>query len=482
MFLTNTLDPAGFHDPLWSTPWNLDLSPRGGSPASPPGSGIQNSAPGFPGRSLLETESSGLRLWLSTQDVALRLRKVRVTRKIHPPCDAGRPKDLTNCTIREARQGFRGIGLGNGGGTSSSIRKLRFALLFLLTVCVACVDYVSIRAEEAPEAGGAEAADAESLEVAAIDPTQRRTAAAAARIPLLLGTLAKVPESVVNPVTVPPRRYSGIAVNAIPLPQSTEDYVVEKRRLVDPLRDLYDIPMEEPDFLGQAAEDIESTRGVVERELSQAPQTPELKRALAIQRLVEKLAFRKLRKEARSTLRERFEDDPSYDIYLYREERAEISRLDPSNPNHDDYDFEEVRAAVLEGDDDGEKDITLFHWGPLSVNDSGDVKLDLAELKSQRVIPREIELATEEAEDLAAEPFFEGKSFKLNTDVRFRPRVHKLLENESFSEVIGKTGVTFEVDFFSDVLRRRYMKAELESTLRPDGETGVFFNLVIYGN
>ena len=207
------------------------------------------------------------------------------------------------------------------------------------------------------------------------------------------------------------------------------------------------------------------------------------------QRLATKVAFRHLRRLFRAELKDRFQDDPSFDYYDYLEQRREIGRLGRPDMTTQDVSIEEIlesaRSDAHDDEDTFERDIPLLDWGPLQLSDRGQLKLGYNRLASDQTSSR-VKLALEENEEGAPPPptsrslLFGRRTWRFDADLKFRPDVRELGRG-GYRELLGKVKATAEIDFYTAMLQRKYMSTEFEISVDEENRASFFVNLVIYG-
>ena len=78
------------------------------------------------------------------------------------------------------------------------------------------------------------------------------------------------------------------------------------------------------------------------------------------------------------------------------------------------------------------------------------------------------------------ESLFSGKTFRIDTDVRFTPHLSEVLGGDT-REFFGKVKAGVSIDFLDPLLHRRYLSTEIETWHKPNGDSAVFMNFVIWG-
>lgn len=280
--------------------------------------------------------------------------------------------------------------------------------------------------------------------------------------------------------TRPTNRYrrSGVAMNAIPCPH--HDRMIEEPATALPVArptgqtwlhwlgidDMWDAP----------------ARGDAARSYIPSPTVPHDQRFAAVGRLANHYGFRQLRKMFRSQLRDRVSQDPTFRYYDYLEERDAISTLGRSNGRDGSLAVAEARRSVLadsDSEDAAEQDLAVLSWGPLQVDDRGRLQVELQKLREDPPSSvDELEIAPEESEKPLGDSLFRGRSYRVNTAVKFRPRVDRY--DEGFREILGEVGGRVEVDFFTPILERRFLGTEFEATVDEEGRTAFFVTFKLY--
>lgn len=272
------------------------------------------------------------------------------------------------------------------------------------------------------------------------------------------------------------RRFSTVAISTMapPVEEYTWDVETDERRLPS-LRD--------SDFSMSSADAVDDDLALpAHRDLITPPTAPTDPRVAALGRLAHKLAFRQLRRFFRSELRDRYQEDPSHRFLDYQEERAEIGKLGRGYSDvNENFELQQVRQGVLQNDEERiEDDVTLVNWGPFRVDDRGQFRIDVNKLREQRQSTGKLTIAPEERERPLTDSLFRGRLYRLNTDLKLRPNAHSILRGDSYREMLGEIGAKIEVDFFTPIIERKFMSAELETSVDEDGDAGLFVTFTLY--
>lgn len=284
----------------------------------------------------------------------------------------------------------------------------------------------------------------------------------------------------------PPRRYSTTTIQVRRPPESP--CATSVWPLVDSL-DAFcsrERPIDCFDPDGSADGDGSTDHGHARAGLNlvRRPAVPIDPKVAGASRLARKLAWRQVRRFFRSDLRDRYKSDFTMDYYAYLSERDDIGRLgrDSGGLVGEDFELQKARQSVLRSTDDHnvERDITLVDWGPIQLNDSGQLRVDVSKLRREPAAQNLTIAPDLDPDQPAGESLFRGRLVRLNTDVKLRPDVSALIEGDGYRAVLGEVGASVKVDFFSAILQQRYMTAELETSIDEDGDTGLFVNFTLY--
>ena len=201
-----------------------------------------------------------------------------------------------------------------------------------------------------------------------------------------------------------------------------------------------------------------------------------------LRRLIQKVTFRQVRRLLKGELRRQYASDPTMGHREYLSRREEISQLGRA-PEERSFDLElsnEVRNDVLAIDGDDEKAVVLIDWGPFQLDDTGHFAVKAHKIGDQNQGSLDQFVVAPEEDRAPRLPLFRDYYYKFDTDLKFRPKLNSLLHGEDYIEFLGKVAASVSWDFYTEVPHRKFFKAELETTIQPDGEVGFFVNFVIY--
>lgn len=268
-------------------------------------------------------------------------------------------------------------------------------------------------------------------------------------------------------------RYSVMSLMTIPVPESLHEVTLAERAVTPVLpgaRDVSADPAGEPDaYAGFYHEDLVAQ---VDRPLSL--------RERGLRRLARRIAFRNARKYMRSQIKDEFETDPSYHFSDYQADRDAIWMIGREDSREDSEVFEEFRRGVLADDPDAvEAEINLVEWGPLQIDDQGGLSVNMRRLFRKSQAPPSVELsAAKEEEATEGESLFTGRSYALDTDLRFTPHVSELAGG-GIREFFGNIKASVECDFRDPILLDTYLSTELEAQFKTNGDVAIFLNFVL---
>lgn len=315
----------------------------------------------------------------------------------------------------------------------------------------------------------------EPREVASIDrraPELEASARAAGSLQATLFTLLSPFRPVAAPPQLSPRRSSTVALAAIDLPHGLDEQLpVPARTAMDELART---------LLGCCTGSWGLDGGGTCEPIP-APDVPADPRYLAVERLAVKVFYRQLRRVLGSALRDRYSEDYTYDYFDYVAERERISRLDPER-RVESRELIGTRATILENERDEvlaeQPRLTIAAWGPLRIDDYGHVRIDLERLRDDPVSGT-LTLAPDDFEKPLGESLFKGRIYRINTDLKVKPRLREVGTN--FREFAGEVGAAVGIDLFTPILEKRYLGAELETTYDEEGRAGFFVTFKLYG-
>lgn len=284
--------------------------------------------------------------------------------------------------------------------------------------------------------------------------------------------------SAARPVARQSRRPSGVALQSIPRPESVP--ILEESEPTAPVSQspgrawLAWLGVDE-----MWATDADTTSSYIP-----SPTVPRDGRFAAVGRLVNHYGFRQLRKIFRSQLRDRVEQDPTYQYLDYLAERERVSHLGRSVGRDGSLEVAETRRTVLasrdsDSEDAAEVDLAVLSWGPFQVDDRGRLQIELEKLREEPPSSVDaLEIAPEATEKPLGDSLFRGRNYRVNTALKLRPRLDRY--DEGMREVLGEVGARIEVDFFSPILERRYLGTEFETTIDEEGRTAFFVTFKLY--
>jgi hypothetical protein len=208
-------------------------------------------------------------------------------------------------------------------------------------------------------------------------------------------------------------------------------------------------------------------------------------RETAVARKVKKIAtermFREIRRHLRRYWKSQFREHPSLDYSEYEARLIQINNIGKDPSEHDyfnvEYTTNELKQEFLRKDrTDAERDLPLLTWGPVTVNDSGSVKLDVGTV----VNGDEEDISLDVGGMERRKPIVGNKSYEIDTSFITDINPFRGYTRGNSLAMVRRLGVEVKVDWLTDVLSRRVVSAELECTADLQGEYGVFANFVIH--
>lgn len=207
----------------------------------------------------------------------------------------------------------------------------------------------------------------------------------------------------------------------------------------------------------------------------------------ALWALGERVLYREFRRYFRAELKDRFESDPSLSFEEYQDIRDKIGHLGRGGRAEDlvlEERRTELRNEYLDATTgDPERDLPILQWGPLVLDDTGGVNVDVTRLDGSKTLSQ-FDLAFAPSEEAFGRRAGESILFP---DERYRVR-SRIKLNPDFREVgrdwnaaLGKLSASFEIDWQAPVLERRSFSTEIGGSIDAEGRYGLYLNLVIYG-
>ncbi len=216
--------------------------------------------------------------------------------------------------------------------------------------------------------------------------------------------------------------------------------------------------------------------------------------------IANQVALRHARKLARSDLRDQREEDLTMDPLDYQRRREQIRwwGREDRQTRSTSLILSELLSAQSEDteDESGDEDIPLIEWGPIIVDDSGSLRVDVQKLVSNPGSPEtklslsagdpgleELDSIPTESEDelrlVNKSRYKPPKFYRWDTDLRFTPHFSELPEG-NLRAFLGKLKGSVEVDFYNRTTGERTWAMELEGQHRPNGDHAVFFNIIVF--
>jgi hypothetical protein len=271
------------------------------------------------------------------------------------------------------------------------------------------------------------------------------------------------------------KRYDGVGVRAIPRPP--EPRRERRPAAVFTLRRENEAPVVSGE---ENAYDAYVTR-------SNRPFTPA--RVARLSETILNEGLRVLKRQARGALRAECIDGVNVDWVRYHEGVQILNKLRwgaEARPWRFQYD---AIAPDLYGRYDSEwDDIHLAQWGPLTITDSGAIDVDTSLEGLQKFWTAGFE-DVEVAPDPVREPrrLLVGQTVRLSHKINLRVSSSALLKTFYREKPEGWGGsalhsaryvrVAVGLDFHTDILKRRYLDADLEARYYPSGKWVAFLNV-----
>ncbi|MBI4583124.1 MAG: hypothetical protein HY717_03775 [Planctomycetes bacterium] len=205
----------------------------------------------------------------------------------------------------------------------------------------------------------------------------------------------------------------------------------------------------------------------------------------AVWNLLEKEAYRQLRRFLKREWRHQFEANPSMTNEFYESRLAQINNIgkeaDEIDLYNTDYYSNQFRNAALDmAELEGERELNLVEWGPLRINDHGSINFDLkAWYDPEPNQDQGLKFASSNGTKDAA--LFKGRHYHLHTSFRLNYDPLRAWQKSDLLEGVRSYGGALEIDFLSDILKKQLFTTEVEASVRSDGEMVFFVNWVFKG-
>lgn len=311
--------------------------------------------------------------------------------------------------------------------------------------------------------------------------SQRKKISIAASVLLWIAAARCGADSEGDPTCKAPdaKRYDGVGVRAIPRPaeprkERTPAAVFTMRRdgdapVVRDEEDAYDAYVE----------------------LSDRPFTPA--RVARVRETIINEGLRELKRQGRRLLRPEYLDGVNVDWVRYRESVQILNKLrwgTAVRPWRFQYDA--IDPELYGRYDSDWDDIHLVEWGPLTVTDSGAIDVDTSIEGLQKFWTARIEDV-----EVAPDPVREPRRLLVGQTVRLSHKVNLRVSSSSFLKTfyqeraqdwgdhvlqsVRYVRAAVGLDFYTDILKRRYLEVDVEGRYYPSGKWVVFLNVDLLG-
>jgi hypothetical protein len=206
--------------------------------------------------------------------------------------------------------------------------------------------------------------------------------------------------------------------------------------------------------------------------------------ARAVQRVVSRKFHSEVRRRMRRSWQEQFLATPTmrYSTYELGLQRIHLVGKDPREQQFDAYNFhadyydgllkQDLFKSVNRG---GEADFPILGWGPFVVMDSGSVRLDLGRLTRLETMEPEIALDAENAHKPA---IIDSMNYRVTTSVKLGFDPLAASRRSDVTWLVDRYGLSVEIDWLSDVLRREVVTTEIELEAKREGDFAALVNFV----
>jgi hypothetical protein len=196
-------------------------------------------------------------------------------------------------------------------------------------------------------------------------------------------------------------------------------------------------------------------------------------------KILQEKMYREFRKHLKRQWKSLYRDHPSMPVAFYEDRLLQINNIGKDPQEYDEFNIEyrtnEAKQNVFHRRKlEGEPDVGLFTWGPLTVTDSGALKFDLGTAAHAGEVDEEIKVGEEKPK-----PFLSTKDYRIETSFNIDVDPFKGYRQGEVLDVLRRYGVTVGINWLSDVLGREMVTTELELEANMRGEFGVFANIVI---
>lgn len=214
----------------------------------------------------------------------------------------------------------------------------------------------------------------------------------------------------------------------------------------------------------------------------------ETRLARKLKQMARKKAYQEIRRAVKREWRDQYRDSTiRYDKYRSQMVRIRNIGKDPSAFDELDAEFntDEVRENLFRRSyRDGERELPLLTWGPLTVTDSGSVFFDLGRFSGEddSLDLTEDHLSVADGQQREKHsPFLASKDYRIHTRFSFDVRPERAFRGGKTIYVVDSYGIAVDIDFLSAVLGRDMVTAEFEVEVDDHEEVAAFFNFVIKG-
>ena len=164
---------------------------------------------------------------------------------------------------------------------------------------------------------------------------------------------------------------------------------------------------------------------------------------------------------------------------FYEDRLLQINNIGKDPDEYDEFNVEyrtnEAKQNVFHRKKlEGEPDVGLFTWGPLTVKDSGALKFDLGTAAHAGELDDKLNVG-----EIKPKPFISTKDYRVETSFNVDVDPFQGYREGDIVHFFRRFGLTVDVNWLSDVLGREMVTTELELEADTHGEFAVFANIVI---
>ncbi len=269
-------------------------------------------------------------------------------------------------------------------------------------------------------------------------------------------------------------RYDGVGIQVISRPTP----VFRGRRP----RILHTMGRERPDLMADIATSYDQY-------VRTAGQVYVLRRYTRVSAAVKRELGRVARRYARKGIKAIFRAGSAMDLWEYREHMRMISKISGGQDPFQRFQYNGTDPMFSSRYDPEWDDMNLIAWGPLRVTDFGDTDFDLDPSDLTKLWDVDLEdIVVAPSAPVEKPPLRVGQRVRFHTRLNLRISTSRIARtfyeapaHQWFDRLVDTARYArfrLRVDFYTDILRRRYLASDLELKVWPDGRWATFLNVV----